>query len=162
MALQYGGASSGTCSACGLLFRLVPSTGVLYRHGHSASFPPCIGSGRRPVGALPNDIMLNNPDVLDEGMCQSPGSPSVEDSSESLPAFDWSSQHTRLVKRIPKADRAKAGRVFESCLKGVVGVGTLASWKRLLSFPSSLRQPIRGGRRINLPARLMEIGRAHV
>ena len=87
-------------------------------HGQSALFPPSIGSGRRPVGALPSDIMLSNPDVLDEGMCQSPGSPSVEDSSESLPAFDWSSQHTRLVKRIPRAARARAGKVFESCLRG--------------------------------------------
>jgi len=61
----------------------------------------------------------------------------------------------KLVKRIPRSARHKAAIVLESCLRDVINVGSLPHWDRLFNFASALRQPSRGGRRINLAARIL-------
>jgi len=68
-----GGASApGKCSVCGLVFHIVPSTGVLRRHGFGGSLPPCVGSGLLPMGNF-HDGDASVVD-LDIGMCYSPAS----------------------------------------------------------------------------------------
>ena len=151
------GTSTGTCSVCGLVYHLVPSTGCLHRHGYSASYPACSGTGKLPIGAASDGATGAAPDALDEAMCCSPASPSDSDSAsdDSSPSFTMTPPTFKIIKRIPRPARHRAGMIFESCLKDVVRLGTLASWRRLFNFASALRQPSRGGRRINLSARIL-------
>lgn len=152
---------SGICSICGLVFRVVPSSGVLRRHGNVGSGPPCPGSGLLPgdssqVGSTQAGSALDRSGLLDEGMCHSPGSmSSAESSDDTSEVFSISPASARLVKHIPRAARYRAAVVFESCLRDVSAVGSLASWERLFRFPTSLRQPARGGRRFNLSSQIL-------
>ena len=109
---------------CGQSFHVVPSTGVMLRHGHTKSCPPCAGSGLPPLGA---DVGASvSPRFLDVAICQLPASSSA--ASFYLALY-------KLVKRIPKSARHRASIIFAKCFQDVVSMGDLPSWKRLLSFP---------------------------
>ena len=144
------------CSVCGLIFHLVSSTGVLWRHGHGGSCPPCVGSGLPPVGAPRQAAPQMSPGVLDVAICHSPHSPSSSHSSSDsdVNSFDFPEVPARVVKRIPRACRPMAAAVFERCLRDVVFVGGTASWNRLLSFSNCLRMPPRTGRRHKLSSQI--------
>jgi len=45
--------------------------------------------------------------------------------------------------------------VFTACLRDVTRIGSASSWARLFFFAGSLRCPDRGGRRVNLSARVL-------
>jgi len=45
--------------------------------------------------------------------------------------------------------------IRNSCLRNVINVGSLPHWDRLFNFTAALRQPFRGGRRINFAARIL-------
>jgi len=125
----------GSCAACGLIFHLVSSSGVLHRHGFTSTNPPCAGSGQLPAGVSEAVDILVNMNILDEGMCVSPNSHSGSDMSLNDPyePFAIPSPPFNIIKRIPRAVRHKASVVFQSCLEDVIQSGSLANWKRLLS-----------------------------
>jgi len=141
MPVTRGASVVGKCSACGLVFYLVPSSGVLRRHGFGGSFPPCEGAGVLPSSNSGDDA--GSVDDFDMGMCSSPSSAlsSESNSIESSESFPISSPSFKLVKRIPRSARHKAATVFESCLRDVINVGSLSHWERLFGFAAALRQP---------------------
>jgi len=62
----------GACPVCGLVFYLVHSTGVMHRHGHTASNFPCIGSDQLPFCPRHPIVANISPGILDTAMCSSP------------------------------------------------------------------------------------------
>src|SRR5258708_20887927 len=112
---------SGVCTVCDQVFTLVPSSGVLRRHGYGGSYPPCPGSGQLPVGGSPSH---DSSGVLDDGMCCSPDTSmfpdSVLDTSQEI--FSISPIEVNLIKHIPRAARQRAAIVFESCLLDITSV----------------------------------------
>jgi len=145
-----GGASApGKCSVCGLVFHIVPSTGVLRRHGFGGSFPPCVGSGLLPM-SISHD---GDSSVVDVGMCSSLSESAINESIESFP---MSPPSVKFIERITRSARHKAAIVFESCLRDVINVGSLPHWDHLFNFATDLRQPSRGGHRLNLTARILD------
>jgi len=68
----------GSCAVCGLVFHVIPSTGVLRRHGHGGMCPPCAGSGVLPAGSA--DVPSDFRELLNTAIG---GSLRSEDSSDS-------------------------------------------------------------------------------
>jgi len=88
---------------------IVPSTGVLRRHGFGGSFPLCVGSGLLPIGNF-HDGDASVVD-LDVGMCCSPASSSVSESviDESIDSFAMSPPSVKLVKTYPPFSTPQGG-----------------------------------------------------
>jgi len=132
----------GKCSVCGLLFHLVPSTGVPRRHAFVGSFSACVGSFLLPEGVLCNEVLVKN---LDEGMCCSPTSPSTSESSaaESVDSFTI---HLPSLNGFPVLFATRLLLYFK-----------LASEIRFLTliFLVPLANLLKGGRRINLSSRIL-------
>ena len=119
------------CSACGLIFYVVLSTGVLWRHGHGGSCPSCVGSGLPPVGAPRQAAPPISLGLLDVAICHSPHSPSSSHSSlnSDMNIFDFPEVPARVVKRIPRACQTIAAAVFKSYHRDVVSVGGDGEWE---------------------------------
>jgi len=90
MPATCGAAAPAKCSVCGLVFHVVPSTGVLHRHGFRGSFPLCVSSGLLPMGNSHDE----DPGVvdLDVVLCCSPASSTVSEPviNESIEPFPMS------------------------------------------------------------------------
>jgi len=140
MSHTAGLAGLGTCSACGLVFHLVASTGVLHRHGFSGIVPPFVGSGQLPAAVSRVAVDQADTSVLDEGLCCSLSSRTgLEISSdEHIAPFMITTPPFSIIKRILRAARYKASVVFTSCLRDVIHNGSTANWEHLLNFPRAL------------------------
>ena len=142
-----------TCVSNGL----PPSSGALRRRGNIGSGPPCSSSGLPAIGGLPAQSGPDTLGVLNDGRSCSLASSCLAQSGEnssSVP-FSISPPPVKLVTHIPKAARLRGAAMFESCLRDVVRVGSLASWNRLLRFSSSSSQPNRGDYRFNLSSQIL-------
>jgi len=114
------------CSGWGLIFHAVPSSGVLRKHGHGGSCPPCVGLGVPPMGATVPIIAAASHSLLDRRMCLSLFSniPASPDGDGDI--FDFPKITGKLLKRIPNACRRRAALAFEKCLRLVISNGKTA------------------------------------
>ena len=137
--------SNGACSVCGATFRLVESSGVLRKHGHNRSNPPCLGSGRPPTLAS----------VSSSSGSTTPPCP-LPPPSTLRPAFDFHRPSRAPLKRIPRGARLRAATVFEERVRGVINKPEdVPCWIKLLEFGACLVQPDRGGKRHNLTKQVL-------
>ena len=149
---QGGGVGAGLCSVCGALFKLVPSSGVLRRHGHGHGRPPCQGSGAPPATQPPPPSLDNTSGDLFEDSLSSLTTPSTI----TPPALDFRRPPRATLKRIPRGARQGAARLFEKRLNAVSRrPDDRGAWRDLLQFGGCLAQPLRGGKRNNLTSSIL-------
>jgi len=153
---QSAAGGPGQCSVCGSAFRLVASSSVLRKHGWSSSqTAPYAGFGEVPLGST-----VWNP-ASSAAVAQSQLEPPLScnfnlvPGSISLP-FEFKSFGGSILKRLPKGARSLAASVLLRCLRQLLSDGQNPThWWRLLQFPASFAQPLRGGKRHNLTSRIL-------
>ncbi len=137
--------SNGACLVCGATFRLVESSGVLRKHGHNRSNPPCLGSGRPPTLVS----------VSSSSGSTSPPCP-LPRPSTLRPAFDFHHPSRALLKRIPRGARLRAATVFEERVRRIINKPEdVPCWIRLLEFVAYLVQSDLGEKRPNLTKQVL-------
>jgi Reverse transcriptase (RNA-dependent DNA polymerase) len=148
------GAKMGLCSVCGAEYKLVESTGVLRKHGHSkGDTKGCSGSGRLPLD--PTDVNTGCGGASIDSNLPSSSSASLQANHQ--PAFAPHCPVRPTLKRLPRGVRQRAATFFEERVRDVVNHPTdRNSWARLLEFGCCLGQPERGGKRQNLTKKVLD------
>ena len=137
--------SIGACSVCGASFRLVESSGVLRKHGHNRSNPPCLGSGR--PSSLASTSTSSGSTTLP---CSLPSPAPLP------PTFDFHRPSRAPLKRIPRGARLRAATVYKERARGVINKPEdVSCWARLLNFEACLVQPVRGGKHHNFTKQVL-------
>ena len=138
--------STGACTVCGALVKIVTSTGVLYRHGHGHGRFPCAGSGLPPQAPAP-PILDASGDLFEDDPTPNGGVAAND--------FVLLAPHRATLRRIPRGARQKAAQAFETRIRAVVAAPVdLSRWSEALNFANCLSQPARGGKRHNLTNQL--------
>src|ERR1700759_4610612 len=106
----------GVCQVCGATYKLVSSTGLLFKHGHGHNRPPCAGSGCLPVPSPSPDLdvsadLFGTPDPVTLPVA---GDPSLQ------PPFALSPPPRPTIRRIPRGARINAAQALESSLRALL------------------------------------------
>lgn len=121
-----------TCTVCRRPIS-VTALGLVRLHGPVVS--RCPGSRQAPINtAQPYPTQPRGHDAVRSASPQSSGQ-----LSDSLPSRNY----CKIIKRIPKNSRERAGRKLASILNAVVAINDHSSWDRLLRF---------GGRCLRVPS----------
>ena len=124
--------SGSLCSVCGRVI-MVTSRGLIRSHGpkgnrcQGSSLPPS-RDGPSPSQAQPVSHIVGQPSSSVPSGLSPRSSPVTELCS--LPSG------RRIVRRIPKGSRGVALAKLSTILEEVVSRSSVASWQRLLEFPS--------------------------
>ena len=141
---------------CAVCFRpiSVTSAGLIRQHGpfHSR----CPGSRNPPGGAVPSGPLAQQPQPTSPNGGPTTTTPTVTQAnapqSRPQPSISGPScPPVKIIRRIPKASRAPAGRKLINILETIVNTNAPAAWDRLLHLGTRcFRAPPRGGQRWSL------------
>src|SRR6267154_189963 len=130
-----------TCTVCGTLIKIIPSTGTLWKHGHGHGREPCEGSYQHPL------ITSSGQSISSQAApCTFPHDSLASTSSTDHPVGFSIPQPVRpVIARIPKGARPRASSALEQRLRAVVATpDSLICWTELFGFANLLGQPERG------------------
>ena len=130
---------------CGRVI-MVTSRGLIRSHGPKGN--RCQGSSLPPSRAGPS-VPSHQAQPVSHSVSQPSSSVPSGLSPRSSPVTELCSLPSgrRIVRRIPKGSRGVALAKLSTILEQVVSQNSVASWQRLLEFPSRcLGAPTRGGR----------------
>jgi hypothetical protein len=146
----------GTCSICGLVQKLIVSDGTMRKHGHSDRQPPCLGSWQLPRSSTTGTLSAQSLDPIPATpLVVTPGLSAVSGPSHSLDFVICQPSRT-ILSRIPKGARQRAAAELESRLRSVLDKPEdTPRWEILFEFATSLSQPVRGGKRVNLTNQIL-------
>ena len=148
-----GRGASGVCSVCGATFKLLVSSGVVWKHGHGHGRPFCAGSGLPPRRDLDPDLNQSADLFASSTVTDSQLTPSVVARDDSEFVLHTPSRAT--LRRIPRGVRLKASLALESRLRAILSSpDNLDVWGELFRYSECLSQPVRGGKKLNLTSQI--------
>ena len=123
------------------------SAGLVRAHGPLSN--RCPGSNEPPARTQRADVQLS-PQRADDVQLSPPEAP-VSSPAGSESSTNFSFRPGKILKRVPRASREQCLTKLSNLLESVVANNNLASWERLMRFPTRcLRVPSRCGRRWSL------------
>src|SRR5207247_1294872 len=144
-----GGSQGGTCPVCRASVQIVSSTGMLWKHGHTRTDPPCPGSYHPPLGFT---AINSTPSSSSSSSSASHGCQNNDGAqSQSSLILNIAVPQGPILARIPKGARSQAAAELDKRLIAVARTpNDVNCWIHLLGFAGAFIQPSRGGKKLNL------------
>ena len=144
---------SGTCSVCGLSFKIHLSSGTIHKHGPKAK--PCEGSGLPPGDVDSASTCVSGHTSQSSAIhsqAQANSQPTVTSDHPGVISCEHPVTSRAQVKRVPKAARLACCEHLNKLIDAIIATpNNVQHWNHLFNFaPIILTKPVRGGKSHNL------------